>query len=114
VKIPGTWRKGKNLHDYRYANNPDNNEWHNIQLEDIGMFWDLPNFDEMKHYYFQATSVGGYLNNSERYTDAPEPWTPEQTICDHYGWWTNIEFNRRAYQACMALSVASAAVAALV
>jgi cytochrome oxidase assembly protein ShyY1 len=52
VKIPGIWRKGKNLHDYKYPNDPSSNEWHNIQLEDIGLYFDIPNFDEMKHYYF--------------------------------------------------------------
>jgi cytochrome oxidase assembly protein ShyY1 len=51
-KIRGVWRKGKNLHQYKYPNNPDNNEWHNMQLEDIGLFWDLSNFDQCKHYYF--------------------------------------------------------------
>lgn len=52
VKFRGVWRKGKNLHDYKKPNNPDNNEWYNMALEDIGIFWDLPNFDECKYYYF--------------------------------------------------------------
>eukprot|EP00997_Jenningsia_sp_PLL12_P005647 NODE_2177_length_971_cov_95.758134_g1790_i0.p1 GENE.NODE_2177_length_971_cov_95.758134_g1790_i0~~NODE_2177_length_971_cov_95.758134_g1790_i0.p1 ORF type:complete len:154 (-),score=46.70 NODE_2177_length_971_cov_95.758134_g1790_i0:254-715(-) len=55
TRVVGTWRKGKNLHDYKHPNSPDDNTFHNIQLEDIGIFWNLPNFDEMKHYYFQAT-----------------------------------------------------------
>lgn len=114
VKIVGTWRKGKNLHDYKYPNNPENNEWHNIQLEDIGIYWNLPNFDEMKHYYFQATEVGGYRNGNERYTDAPQPYTIDETIYDHYGWWTSYEFNRTVYKACAAASALSAAVALLV
>jgi len=46
IKLTGCWRKGKNVHDYKIPNNPDNNEWHNISLEDIGIFWDLPNYDE--------------------------------------------------------------------
>ena len=51
-RINGVFLKGKNIHDYKIPNNPDNNEWHNLALEDIGIYWDLPNFDEIKHYYF--------------------------------------------------------------
>jgi cytochrome oxidase assembly protein ShyY1 len=58
TKITGVWRKGKNVHDYKVPNNPDNNEWHNIALEDIGIFWELPNYDEAKFYYFQAVDLG--------------------------------------------------------
>lgn len=58
VRIDGVFMKGKNLHDYKIPNNPDNNEWHNLALEDIGIYWDLPNFDECKHYYFQAVDLG--------------------------------------------------------
>jgi hypothetical protein len=54
VKLTGVWRKGKNVHDYKVPNNPDANEWNNLCLEDIGIFWDLPNYDEAKYYYFQA------------------------------------------------------------
>ena len=42
------------MHDYKVPNNPNSNEWNNLSLEDIGIFWDLPNFDEQKYYYFQA------------------------------------------------------------
>lgn len=59
VRMTGTWRKGKNVHDYKVPNNPDNNEWNNLCLEDIGIFWDLPNFDEAKYYYFQAVDLNG-------------------------------------------------------
>jgi hypothetical protein len=52
VKMKGVFRRGKDIHDYKVPNNPDNNEWHNMALEDIGIFWDLPNFDEAKYYYF--------------------------------------------------------------
>jgi cytochrome oxidase assembly protein ShyY1 len=52
VKLKGCWRKGTNLHHYKTPNNPDTNEWYNVALEDIGIFWDLPNADECKHYYF--------------------------------------------------------------
>jgi len=56
VKIRGVFRQGKDLHDYKVPNNPDNNEWNNLCLEDIGLFWDLPNFDEQKYFYFQAVN----------------------------------------------------------
>ncbi len=52
VRFTGTWRRTKNVHDYKVPNNPDANEWNNLCLEDIGIFWDLPNYDECKHYYF--------------------------------------------------------------
>ena len=52
TRFNGVFMKGKNIHDYKVPNNTDNNEWHNLQLEDIGIYWDLPNFDECKHYYF--------------------------------------------------------------
>jgi len=62
VKMKGVFRKGKDLHDYKIPNNPDNNDWHNLALEDIGIFWDLPNFDEAKYYYFQAMDLGADAN----------------------------------------------------
>lgn len=64
TKIVGMWRKSKDLHDYKIPNNPENNEWHNIQLEDIGIYWDLCNFDEQKHYYFQSTQVGNNISHA--------------------------------------------------
>ena len=79
-KFYGVFRKGKNLHDYKVPNNPDNNEWHNLALEDIGIFWDLPNFDECKHYYFQSVDFGyeqeGQKNAVSLSTD--------EIIEDHY------------------------------
>lgn len=52
IKIKGCFRKGKNIHDYKVPNNPDNNEWNNLALEDIGIHWDLCNFHEASYYYF--------------------------------------------------------------
>jgi hypothetical protein len=63
VKVRGVFRAGKDLHDYKVPNNPDNNEWHNLALEDIGIFWDLPNWDEAKYYYFHAIDFGDNSNN---------------------------------------------------
>lgn len=107
VRITGTWRKGKNLHDYKHPNSPEDNEWHNLQLEDIGMYFDLPNFDEMKHYYFQATNVRGQQELNQAYPDAPEPYSVEETVYDYYQWWTSIETNRRVFQGLGAVSAAS-------
>lgn len=56
----GVFRKGKDLHDYKLPNNPDNNEWHNLALEDIGLYWELPNYDEIKHYYFELVDLPGH------------------------------------------------------
>lgn len=67
IKVRGVFRKGKDLHDYRIPNNPDNNEWHNLALEDIGIYWDLPNWDECKHYYFEVVD----LENGEPPTTEP-------------------------------------------
>lgn len=57
VRLTGVFRAGKDIHDYRIPNNPDNNDWHNLALEDIGIFWDLPNWDECKYYYFQCVNL---------------------------------------------------------
>lgn len=59
VKLSGCFMPGKNVHDYTVPNNPDANEWNNLCLEDIGMYWDLPNFDEAKYYYFHAVNLDG-------------------------------------------------------
>ena len=63
VKIKGSFRRGKDIHDYKYPNNPDNNEWHNLALEDIGIFWDLPNYDEAKYYYFHTMQLDQKAND---------------------------------------------------
>jgi len=57
VRMTGVFRAGKDVHDYKVPNNPDNNDWHNLALEDIGIFWDLPNWDEAKYYYFQSVDL---------------------------------------------------------
>jgi cytochrome oxidase assembly protein ShyY1 len=62
IKVRGVFRAGKDIHDYKIPNNPDNNEWHNLCLEDIGIFWDLPNWDEAKYYYFETIESGDNTN----------------------------------------------------
>lgn len=90
VKFRGVFRKGKDIHDYKVPNNPDNNEWHNLALEDIALFWGLPNFDEVKHYYFQVVD----LDNGEASTEThnqlfPVPMSQDEVIEDHYEWKIN-------------------------
>jgi hypothetical protein len=64
VRLSGVFRAGKDIHDYKVPNNPDNNDWHNLALEDIGLFWDLPNWDEAKYYYFQCVDLPGAQSSS--------------------------------------------------
>ena len=52
VRLSGVMRAGDNVHKYKHPNNPENNEWNNLSLEDIGIFWNLPNWDECRYYYF--------------------------------------------------------------
>lgn len=85
VRITGVWRKGKNIHDYKIPNNPDNNEWHNLCLEDIGLFWDLPNFDEAKFYYFQAVEIGARTSPEQRCPPLIQD-SMDDVIVNHYGW----------------------------
>jgi hypothetical protein len=91
VKLRGVWRKGKNIHDYKIPNNPNNNEWHNMALEDIGIFWDLPNYDEAKFFYFQVVDLdqGAGYDTEERAIPFPLPSTPDQVIDEHYNWKVN-------------------------
>lgn len=58
VRFTGVWRRGKNIHEYKVPNDPNSNEWNNLCLEDLGQFWDLPNWDEQKYYYFEAVDLG--------------------------------------------------------
>lgn len=57
VKLNGCFRPGTDVHKYSAPNDPNSNEWNNMSLEDIGIFWDLPNYQEAKYYYFQAIDL---------------------------------------------------------
>lgn len=85
VKVRGVFRKGKDIHEYKYPNNPDNNEWYNLALEDIGLFWDLPNWDEAKYYYFQAVNFDKN-SNAFQAGSGVTPITKDELVEDHYGW----------------------------
>jgi len=81
VKMKGVFRAGKDIHSYKYPNNPDNNEWYNLALEDIGMFWDLPNYHEASYYYFQTVD----FEDAENHSVTLSP-TKDELIEDHYEW----------------------------
>ena len=86
------------MHDYKVPNNPDANEWNNLCLEDIGIFWDLPNFDEAKFYYFQAVQVKGE-NPSNSIIPSPVVADSVDEICDnHYKWRWNESTNMALYR----------------
>jgi hypothetical protein len=117
VKLRGVWRKGKNIHDYKVPNNPDNNEWHNLALEDIGIYWDLPNFDECKHYYFQVVEFnqapGVETGDDQVIAPFPAPASPDDIIEDHYGWKVNQDTNKWLYRTTGLLTAASVGMAFL-
>lgn len=87
VKVTGTWLKGKDIHDYKAPNNPDNNEWHNLCLEDIGLYWDLPNFDEAKFYYFRAVKFDGTAKGVMSDVKTPVVADSKDDIVDGYYQW---------------------------
>lgn len=103
-QFKGVFRAGKNLHDYKYPNNPDNNEWHNLALEDIGLYWELPNFDEIKHYYFELVDLPGHESENHQY---PVPAKPDELIDDHYGWKFNESVNYKSFLGFGAVSALS-------
>ena len=85
MKVRGVFRAGKDIHDYKVPNNPDNNEWHNLALEDIGIFWDLPNWDEAKYYYFQAIDFEDGSNTFQRGSGVT-PIRKDVLVDEHYAW----------------------------
>lgn len=86
VRFTGVWRRGKNIHEYKIPNNPDSNEWNNLCLEDIGIWWELPNWDEQKYYYFECVDLGYTQPCSTDFKSPVKPSTPDDVIQDHYGW----------------------------
>ena len=90
VKLRGVFRAGKDVHDYKVPNNPDSNEWNNLCLEDIGIFWELPNFDEQKYYYFQQVD----FKNEGPDVNGIHAIKPDGLVDDHYGWRWNEKTNQ--------------------
>lgn len=84
VKVKGVFRAGKDIHSYSAPNNPDNNEWYNLSLMDMGTFWDLPNYHESSYYYFQAVDLE---DNMQNYNSAGVVLpSRDEIIEDHYEW----------------------------
>ena len=113
VKITGCYFPGKGVHDYKVPNDPDANEWNNLCLEDIGIFWDLPNFDECKWYYFHAVQ---FKNEGTAGIDFPTPAIPDtkdDIINMHYKWNWKENSNQNVYRSFGGISALSLGVAAL-
>lgn len=62
TKVKGCWKRSKDIHDYKVPNNPDSDDWHNVCVQDMATFWELPNFNEFKFFYFQAVDIDGSGN----------------------------------------------------
>ena len=88
VKISGIFKPGKEIHDYVIPNDPENNEWYNMALEDIALYFDLMNYKECNYYYFSLTELGGIPPidtwGDERDPRDPQPMTKEEQIYDYY------------------------------
>lgn len=111
VKVNGVFRPSPDIHEYKKPNNPTNNEWYNLALEDIARFWELPNANEMKFYYFQQVDVhnegGSTVNNSKVLYKWPYLLNKDDTIRDHYNWWCHEKWNKYIYYGLTPVSVAS-------
>lgn len=67
-------------------NNADANEWHNLCLEDIGQFWDLPNWDDNKYFYFEAVDLKYVEPATVDYKSPVKAASVDDIIEDHYDW----------------------------
>ena len=110
VKLTGCFMPGKDVHDYTVPNDPDANEWNNLCLEDIGLYWDLPNFDESKYYYFHTVDLGSQ-NADQRQVTPVVSDTVDDVVDDFHKWRWNETRHRDLAVPFGALSAASLAVA---
>jgi len=90
TKVRGCWKRSKNIHDYKYPNNPNTNEWHNACVGDMATFWQLPNFNEFKFFYFQAVDLDGSgsrdpVTGIEK--EFPVAQTRDKFIEEDFNWW---------------------------
>jgi cytochrome oxidase assembly protein ShyY1 len=109
VKIRGVFRAGNDIHSYSAPNNPDNNEWNNLSLLDIGTFWDLPNYHEAQSYYFQAVDFCDGRSTYEQ--PGLEMPTKDEVIEDHYGWKLSERTNNYLFKGLGAVSAGLLSVA---
>ena len=80
-----------------------------MALEDIGIFWDLVNWDEAKFYYFQAIESAA---QDEHLTSGPiQPLTNDEIITEHYKWKWDDQTNKNLYRLFGGASAASLALA---
>lgn len=111
TKIEGTMVMAKDIHDYKVPNNPTNNEWYNLAPEDIARFWELPNFNELKQFYFQQVDLketgGASINNSAEKYAWPMPKSKEEVIREYYNWWTHEKWNKYIYYTLTPISAVS-------
>ena len=112
IKLTGCFMPGKNVHDYTVPNDPDANEWNNLCLEDIGMYWDLPNFDESKYYYFQTVDLHGQ-NFTQRPVTPVMADSVDEIVNDFYRWKWNETSHKNIAMPFGAISAASLAIAFL-
>ena len=106
---------GKNVHDYTVPNDPNANERNNLCLEDIGMYWDLPNFDESKYYYFHSVDLAGQ-NQESRQISPVAADSVNEVVNDFYRWrWTETRHKNLAmpFGAASAISMGVAALTLL-
>ena len=109
VKITGCFMPGKNVHDYKVPNNPDANEWNNLCLEDIGIYWELPNWDEAKYYYFHQMDLNGQ-NYAQREVTPVRADSVDELVDKHYSWRWNENKHKQMFVPFGAISAASLAV----
>lgn len=50
----------------------------------MAIFWDLPNFDQCKFYYFDAVDLGAADEGPHKTSAIPK--TKEELIYDQHGW----------------------------
>jgi len=89
VRLDGCFRPGKNIHNYIKPNNPEANEWYNVALEDFAIFWDMPNWDQCKWYYFDAVDLSAADEGPVRTCAIPK--TKEELIYEQYGWYMHAQ-----------------------
>lgn len=82
-----------------------------MALEDIGIFWDLPNWDEAKFYYFHAIE---HEYQDVNLANGPvQPAKCDELVNEHYGWRWDDTTNMNLYRAFGGLSATSFALAFL-
>lgn len=84
VKMNGCFRPGLDVHKYTAPNDPNSNEWNNMSLEDIGIFWDLPNYQEAKYYYFQTVDLQIPGGNEFQKGSGVQVISKDEYIDDYY------------------------------